>query len=111
MKRLPILSIVLLMTACATQALKQTYQPPNYDGPPWVISSSFNEVSGLIELIIDDTIVTRGVLSYFGDISLLKGKYQGRDVAAQCLSLNQSGMTKRRCNILVDRERAVTLDF
>jgi len=102
---------VPLVAACATQALKQSYQPPGHDGPPWVITSSFNEVSGLIEIIIDDTIVTRGVLSYFGDISLLKGKYQGREVAAQCLSLNQSGATKRRCNVLVDRERAVTLNF
>ena len=110
MQKLAAVAVTILLTACATQAPSQGYRPANYAGAPWVISGSVNLLTGSASIDINSQRAAAGQLNLLTGDGEFSGSYQGKPVAASCITKTMFS-TVTTCFVFVAGEKAATLTF
>jgi hypothetical protein len=108
MKKVLIISMMVLLVGCSTIAPSQTYRPANYSGAPWNITGEISDVNDMVVIKINNEIVINHDLSAWTSGGEFSGVYQGKTVTASCIT-DMTDTTN--CFVFINNEKAATLTF
>lgn len=105
-----VLTLVLLISACATAATSQYYRPRGQD-QNWEVSGDLQKATRKVTVRINGAEALTGTLrwqSFGGDFC---GTYRGPPVAASGHHVEKWLSSYVRCDVPIDNEKAASLVF
>lgn len=113
MKKFLCILTMFFLIGCAAGAPSQVYRPPNYTGPAWEITGTYNKLIGQVVIKINGELAIDQRLPLLANAGELRGKYKDHNVVAN-LSEVKTGFFSQpytQCIIFIDNDRAATLSF
>ena len=110
MKRLSIVLAAAVLGACASSNESMMYKPAHWRGPDWDIAgaASPGTAGDAVTLTVNGKDVAHGLLTARQPQSVLKGSYEGYDVAADCSLMQEK---KVGCAVSVGDQAAGKIVF
>ena len=104
------LTVALLIGACATEATSQYYRPRGQD-QNWEVSGTLQKATRKVTVRINGAEALTGTLSWLSLEGDFRGTYRGHPVAASCHNVEKWLSSYVRCDVLIDNEKAASLVF
>lgn len=111
MKSYAIVFAAVLIAGCASVAPSQSYRPANYSGAPFLITGSYNDFSGEVEVSVNGMIAAKGSISPWSGTGEFAGAYDGRPMQVSCTISQGLFVSHTVCQVFISGERAAALTF
>ena len=102
--------LVLSVAACTTVASSQGYRSAGSTASPWQISGDLFDFTN-VKIFINGAKVIDERLSLMTGDGEFYSSYQGKQIMASCSSSAGLVLSKTKCIVFVENERAATLTF
>lgn len=110
--RLLFLCVTLFVIGCSSSYQMTSYRPRGSTEDAWKIKAQKNDLTGNVEISINDSVVASGSIGIFSNGQELKGEYHGHKITAMLDNTSTwYGKSKENCLVMVDGELAGRFEF
>lgn len=104
--------VVLFSFSACVSTSSVSYRSRGSNDAAWQVQGSWNQASGKVKIVIDETEVIAGTVGIFSTTKTLTGKYKNHPVSAILTkSTSFLGDDKMHCVVTIDGEVAASFDW